>query len=141
MNMYKIAFVFIVFLTVGNLSYAQSDLASSDGGDTIEYLNFKKMSYDLGEVKRGDVLFFDIEFKNISKIPIMIDFVSSCDCTEVDYPLDEIMPGEVGVLKVKFDSKDKTESETTDIDVFLKKKDSEGSQIYYTLEYSFELIK
>ncbi len=139
--MYKIAFVFIVFLTVGNLSYAQSDLASSDGGDTIEYLNFKKMSYDLGEVKRGDVLFFDIEFKNISKIPIMIDFVSSCDCTEVDYPLDEIMPGEVGVLKVKFDSKDKTESETTDIDVFLKKKDSEGSQIYYTLEYSFELIK
>jgi len=141
MNMRKIILVFALFYTVIGVTLSQNEIASGGENDTIEFLSFKKMSYDLGEVKKGDVLFFDIEFKNISNEPVMIDFVSSCDCTEVDYPLDEIKPGEKGVLKVKFDSKDKTESETTDIDVFLKKKDPEGSQVYYTLEYSFELIK
>jgi len=141
MNMRKITLVIVMFYGVLAMSFSQKEIVSNDGNDIIEYLRFEKMSYDLGEVKKGDVLFFDIEFKNISNEPVMIDFVSSCDCTEVDYPLDEIKPGETGVLKVKFDSKDKTESETTDIDVFLKKKDSEGGQVYYTLEYSFELIK
>ena len=141
MNMSRLLFIFIVIFAFNGMSYSQAEIASAEDSSSIEYLRFKKMSYDLGEVKKGDVLFFDIEFKNISNEPLMIDFVSSCDCTEVDYPLDEIQPGKTGVLKVKFDSKDKTESETTDIDVFLKKKDSEGSQVYYTLEYSFELIK
>ncbi len=141
MSMNRFSFIFIAFYAFVGVSFSQTDTASTEDSSSIEYLSFKKMSYDLGEVKKGDVLFFDIEFKNISNEPVMVDFVSSCDCTEVDYPLDEIKPGETGVLKVKFDSKDKTESETTDIDVFLKKKDSEGSQVYYTLEYSFELIK
>lgn len=139
----KNIFIIISFVLV-NFSglFAQSDSLLVSENDNVELLRFEKMSYDLGKVKKGDVLFFDIKFKNISNVPVLVDFVSSCDCTEVDYPMEEILPGKTGVLKVKFDSKDKEESETTDIDVFLMNKDEEtGSQIYYTLEYSFELTK
>lgn len=122
---------------------AQNDKSSTgEVAKDKELLRFDKLTYDLGQVKKGEVRYFDIKFKNIGDEPVIIDFVSSCDCTEVEFPLDEIMPGSSAVLKVKFDSKDKEESETTDIDVFLKNKDKEsGAPLYYTLEYSFKLIK
>lgn len=121
---------------------AQTDTASIDKSEVTDLLRFEKRSFDLGEVKKGDVIKFDIQFKNISNERVFIDFVSTCDCTTVDFPKHEILPGMIGYLNVVFDSKDKVESETTDIDVFLKNKDSDtGSQVYYSLEYSFSLIK
>ena len=124
------------------IAYAQNDTSVVEVIHDTDLLSFDKHSYDLGEVKKGDIKYFDIKFKNTGNEPAIIDFISSCDCTEVEFPIDEIMPGETGVLKVKFDSSDKEESETTDIDVFLKNKDPEsGAPIYYTLEYSFKLIK
>jgi len=135
-------FLFIFTAIVAQSLNGQSDsLSTSAGKDTVR-LNFEKYSYDLGDVKKGEVKYFDIKFKNTGNVPVEIDFVSSCDCTEVEYPMEEIKPGETGILKVKFDSSSKEESETTGIDVFLRNKDPEtGSQVYYTLEYSFNLIK
>ena len=124
------------------IAFAQNDTSVVDVVHDTDLLSFDQHSYDLGEVRKGEVKYFDIKFKNTGNEPAIIDFISSCDCTEVDFPMEEIMPGQTGVLKVKFDSSDKEESETTDIDVFLKNKDPEsGTQIYYTLEYSFKLIK
>ena len=138
-NIYLSTILSIIFIGV---AFGQTDTASIDEIEVTDLLRFDTHSYDLGEVKKGDVVKFDIEFKNISSETVFIDFISTCDCTVVDFPQQEISPGMVGTLNVVFDSKDKVESETTDIDVFLTNKDSDnGSQIYYTLEYSFNLIK
>jgi hypothetical protein len=134
--------IFYLLLLLANTVVAQNDTLSVEVSGNTDLLSFDKHSYNLGEVKKGEIVNFDIQFKNTGNEPVVIDFVSSCDCTEVEFPTDEIMPGESGVLKVKFDSSDKEESETTDIDVFLVNKDPEsGTQMYYTLEYSFKLIK
>ena len=134
--------LFSLLLSAASVLSAQMDSVMVEQPVERDLLSFEKHSYNLGDVKKGEIKYFDIKFKNISSIPVSIDFVSSCDCTEVDFPIDDILPGQTGVLKVKFDSSSKEESETTDIDVFLRNKDPEtGTQIYYTLEYSFNLIK
>lgn len=134
--------LFLVILSTSPIVFGQKDSAMVEQQMDRDLLSFEKHSFDLGDVKKGEIKYFDIKFKNISNVPVSIDFVSSCDCTEVDYPQNEIMPGETGVLKVKFDSSSKEESETTDIDVFLVNKDPDtGTQVYYTLDYSFNLIK
>ncbi len=134
--------VIVLVLLINVFANAQNDTSFVQVTQDKDLLTFDKHSYDLGEVKKGEIKYFDIKFKNTGNEPAIIDFVSSCDCTEVEYPFGEIMPGETGVLKVKFDSSGKEESETTDIDVFLKNKEpGTGAPIYYTLEYSFKLIK
>ncbi|MEZ4906929.1 MAG: DUF1573 domain-containing protein [Saprospiraceae bacterium] len=105
-------------------------------------IEFDKKLYQLGKVKKGDKIDFTIGFKNSSDTIIYIDFISTCDCTFVEFPRKGIKPGESNQLFVTFDSTEKNESETTDIDVFLKNRDPKtGSQKYYTIPYSFELVK
>lgn len=135
-------FLSVVTIWVFNYQNAQTTSISEEPFEEIEYLRFEVDSYDLGQVKKGDKVSFDLSFSNVSDTIVFIDFISTCECTKIDYPMSGIKPGSTGILKVTFDSKDKDVSETTDIDVFLKNRDPEtGSQIYYTLEYSFELIK
>lgn len=122
--------------------FSQITNTSEELTDDVEYLRFDIDSYDLGKVNKGEKKHFEISFTNVSDTMVYIDFISCCECTEIDYPKSGIKPGAGGLLKVTFDSSKKEVSETTDIDVFIKNKDPEtGSQIYYTLEYSFELIK
>ncbi len=132
----------IVTIWAYNHHNAQVTTTSDQVLEEGEYLRFDIDSYDLGKVKKGEKLSFDLSFTNVSDTIVYIDFISACECTEIDYPRSGIKPKTSGVLKVTFDSKDKDVSETTDIDVFIKNRDPEtGSQVYYTLEYSFELIK
>ena len=68
--------------------------------------------------------------------------VSACDCTTTNQ--DELRgrafkPGESGVLKVTFDSTEKDESETIDVDIFLQNNDKQGNPIVEMLNYSFDL--
>jgi hypothetical protein len=138
----RLLLIYFVAVWTLNHQYAQVTSTSDLPAEETEYLRFDIDSYDLGKVKKGDRVSFDINFTNLSDTLVYIDFISACECTEIDYPKSGIKPKTKGVLKVTFDSKDKDVSETTDIDVFIKNRDSEtGSQIYYTLEYSFELLK
>lgn len=140
--MIKTIFYFLItFTCIFGQASAQITSVDDENYD-IQYLKFDIDSYILGEVKKGEKVNFEIPFTNVSDTIVYIDFVSSCDCTTIEFPRTGIKPKGNGVLKVTFDSTSKDVSETTDIDVFIKNKDPEtGSQIYYTLEYSFELIK
>jgi len=52
-----------------------------------------------------------------------------------------IRPGDEGELDVTFDSTEKEESETVDIDIILKNTDERGNPIFYILQYKYELIE
>ena len=139
---FRLSLIFSLFTCVITSHYGQITNTNELVTDETEYLRFDIDSYDLGQVKKGDKVYFNITFTNVSDTIVYIDFISACECTTIDYTRSGIKPGTSGQLKVTFDSKDKDISETTDIDVFIKSRDPEtGSQIYYTLEYSFELIK
>jgi len=62
---------------------------------------------DLGKVEEGRVVDVAFRFKNTGDKPLIISSVStSCGCTTVpEKPKGPFAPGEEGVIKAKFDSK------------------------------------
>lgn len=97
---------------------------------------------DLGEVKRGEIKETSFQFTNTGDEAIEIELISACDCTTTDYPRTPIEPGETGVIDVVFDSTEKEESETIDIDIFLKNIDPiTDAPVIEMVQYKYELIK
>ena len=97
---------------------------------------------DFGKVKRGEKREHTFQFENTGSEYIEIDLISSCDCTTVTWPEGEVIdPGEKGEIHIVFDSTEKEESETVDIDVILRNTDDEGNPIFYILQYKFDLVE
>jgi hypothetical protein len=137
-NSHFILFSLLLFVcSNSNAQLADNSFRPYEG----DFLRFHNDFYDLGKLEYGDIVDFEIEFTNISDTVVYIDFISTCDCTDIDFPIHGISPNETSVLKVVFDSTRGEASETSDIDVFIKNKDPEtGSQIYYTLEFTYKIV-
>ena len=105
-------------------------------------LTFDTEFVDFGKVKRGEKREYTFHFTNSGTVPIEIDLISSCDCTTVEWAEGRVYkPGDEGQLHAIFDSTEKEESETVDIDVILKNSDPAGNPIFYILQYKFELVQ
>lgn len=103
-------------------------------------LTFDTLFVDFGKVKRGQKREYTFYFQNTGTDPVMIDFVSSCDCTTLTWPEGKVIkPGMRDQIHAVFDSTEKEQSETVDIDVILREKDGNGNAILYILQYKFEL--
>lgn len=64
--------------------------------------------YNFGTVAEGEKVEYSYRFKNTGTKPLVIVTASaSCGCTVPHKPEKPILPGEVGYLKVVFDSKGK----------------------------------
>ena len=90
-----IAILFISIVSFG--SFAQDKLAK---------IEFKETTIDYGTIEKGadDVRTF--EFTNTGDAPLIISKVnSSCGCTVPKKPDGAIMPGEMGEIQVKYDTK------------------------------------
>jgi peptidoglycan-associated lipoprotein len=108
----------------------------------VPIMQFNRRELDLGKVKKGEKLEFTFEFTNKGDADLKIAIISACDCTTTDYSTDPVKPGESGKIKVTFDSTDKTESETIDVDIILENTmPGKESPIIERLQYKFELIK
>ena len=61
--------------------------------------------YDFGKIAEGDNVEFSYRFKNSGTRPLVVSEASaSCGCTVPEKPEKPIMPGEMGFIKVKFNS-------------------------------------
>lgn len=107
----------------------------------VPIMQFNRRELDLGKVKKGEKREFTFEFTNKGDADLKIAIISACDCTTTDYSTDPVKPGESGKIKVIFDSTDKTESETIDVDIILENTmPGKESPIIERLQYKFELI-
>ncbi len=62
-------------------------------------------TYDFNKVKEGEIVEYNYRFKNTGDKPLVIDQVqASCGCTVPEKPDHPILPGEIGFIKVKFNS-------------------------------------
>ena len=92
--------------------------------DLAPKMTFEKRLLDLGTIKKGDKIPLSYTFKNTGDADLEIDLISVCDCTEVlERPYSAIKPGESGTITAIFDSNQKDESETIEIDIWLKNID------------------
>ena len=61
--------------------------------------------YDFGKVTEGEIVEFSYRFKNTGDKSLVVTNVSaSCGCTVPEKPEEPIKPGEIGFIKVKFNS-------------------------------------
>jgi hypothetical protein len=66
---------------------------------------FDKTEHDFGTISEGDVVETVFAFTNVGKSELIITSAKgSCGCTVPEWPKEPIMPGEVGEIKVKFNS-------------------------------------
>ena len=106
------------------------------------HMTFENEHINIGKVKRGETKKFDFVFTNTGTDIIEIDIASGCDCTTLDYPKNKILPGKKGTIHVTFDSTKKEESETIDVDLYLKNLNPKtGQRILKIIDYKYELIK
>lgn len=106
-------------------------------------LTFTPKNIDLGTVRKGDKVPMSFSFTNTGNQPVQIELVTSCECTTLDWPQGKVFkPGESGMIKAIFDSKDKEVGEITDIEIILTEDDPKtGNPIIYVLKYKFNIVK
>ncbi len=122
----------LLFLILPFLASAQMD--------SNKFLKFDKEHFSLGELKKGDKREFEYIFLNDSKESVEIEIVSACECTKLDWTRGKIAPGKEGKIMVSFDSTEKEESDTVDVDMTLVNVDPKtGYQIFKIVTFDFKL--
>jgi hypothetical protein len=96
-----ILFIYLSFSAFVQVSFSQS-------------LERTLLVWDKKVVEIGPVLeeigeaIVEFKGKNTSNFPVRItDVIPDCGCTTVDYSADTILPGGMGIIKVKFDAENK----------------------------------
>ena len=103
-------------------------------------LTFDTLLVDFGKMRRGEKREYTFGFQNTGTDPIVIDIVTSCDCTTLTWPEAKVIkPGDRDQIHAVFDSTEKEQGETVDIDVILRERDAGGNPIVYTVQYKFDL--
>ena len=103
------------FKWLGNLS--DNEQMQKPKADSKPKIVFDQKVYDLGEITKGDVKTAVIPFKNMGSSDLVIELVTACTCTEIDWPSEPIKPGDSGVLSIRYDSKDKEGLQEVTVDI------------------------
>lgn len=104
---------------------------------TTQLLKFESESMDIGFVEKGELAQGSFSFTNVSSEDVLIDLVSTCECTEAEWSSESIAPGETGEIAFTFDSSKKDEEEPIDIDVILQNVNADGIPYFYYLSYTY----
>ncbi|MDR2971112.1 MAG: DUF1573 domain-containing protein [Bacteroidales bacterium] len=69
-------------------------------------IEFDKIVHDYGTIEMGDVKTGVFTFSNVGNKPLVLfDVIVSCDCTEVVWQKEPIMPGKTGTIKAVYTAK------------------------------------
>jgi hypothetical protein len=80
-------------------------ISSADGANkhTIKFID--TITYNFGEIKKGDTVKHRFRFKNVGKLPLIIKNVySSCGCTVAGFPRKPILPNMIDSVTAVFSS-------------------------------------
>jgi len=121
------------YLILFILSFPLASLAQ-----TNDFLKFESETISLGKVVKGEKAESAFNFTNISEEEVIIDLVSTCECTEAEWPRKSIKPGETGSIPFVFDSNKKDKEEEISIDVYLRNLDKDGNPAAIFLYYNYE---
>lgn len=82
----------------------QKVLASKDS-TTVQIID---SAYNFGKVTDGEKVEYSYRFRNTGTKPlVVVQATASCGCTVPQKPEKPIMPGEIGFIKIVFDSKNR----------------------------------
>ena len=105
-------------------------------------MTFDIKLHDFGTIKTGDMPSITYNFTNTGDIPLNIDIVTGCDCTELDWTRTTVAPGEKGFVSAKYNSnkaeaEDHKKSLTKFVDIILKETHpSNGYPLVESLKFT-----
>lgn len=94
----------LVFFFLGLLSLGV--IAQVNPAAKSDSIVFNKMVHDYGTLEQGADGSCEFKFTNNGKVPVVLSGVhASCGCTTPEWPREPILPGQTGVIKVKYDTR------------------------------------
>lgn len=82
----------------------------------IPVMSFENREFDFGTINEGDVVETVFNFENTGNTDlIIVNAYATCGCTIPEWPREPIIPGGKGTIKVKFNSKGKTNKQSKTI--------------------------
>lgn len=83
----------------------------------LPVLEFNQPEVDFGTVKKGEKRRHSFAFTNTGNADLVIELVTACTCTSLDWPREPIPPGGTGSVDIEFDSSSKDGMVSVDVDV------------------------
>jgi len=81
-------------------------VAQEKNTNSVGVFHFETETLDYGKIQQNEDGYRVFNFKNIGEAPISISAIkSSCGCSVAEKPTKPIMPGELGSIRVKYDTK------------------------------------
>jgi hypothetical protein len=69
-------------------------------------IEFDKVSFDYGTLEMGEIKTGTFTFTNVGNKPLVLfDVIVSCDCTEVVWQKEPVMPGKTATIKAVYTAK------------------------------------
>lgn len=99
--MTKYTFAVLVILLATSCR-RQASVKNDAPSAEIEFLT--ETNHDFGSYCERDTVFFDFVYKNVGKVPFVINrIVTSCGCTKARYAKHAVRPGETDTIRVLYD--------------------------------------
>lgn len=121
--------------SVDSAKRAQQLNAATDSANFTQIQWIDSIHQNLGKVKEGSVLEVSWRFKNTGTKPLIISNVNaSCGCTVAEKPEAPVAAGEEGVIKAKFDSKDRQGMQRKDVYVLANTTGMNNHQLSFAVD-------
>jgi hypothetical protein len=105
-------------------------------GTTIRWVD--AVYKELDTVTAGKMVEVSWSFENTGDKPLVIaNVTTSCECTVVDRPKEQLLPGEIGIIKAEFDTKGLQGWQRKDVYVLVNNK----TNLLQTLSFAVNVMK
>jgi len=105
MNQFKHLFSLSLLLSISLIFSCNTSKTAKNALPLDPYMTFETPLHDFGTIKKGEKKMHIFKFTNTGKEDIIIELVSGCHCTDLEWPeMKTFKPGESGEIKATFDS-------------------------------------
>lgn len=94
-------------------------------GQEAEFSFDEKTTFKFPKTQEGEILSHDFHFTNSGDSPLIIsEYKVACKCTKAYFPKEPILPGEVGTIKIEFNTSGKIAWQDRVVEIYSNTKKS-----------------